>query len=116
MVNIFKKLKKVNSDKNKEEIINKIRTIKYNRLLYKNKDKKANLVTDIKEDWIIFEDNWISENDKVLYDIYNNKYNILEFCELIIEHNYMWFKTIKKTVACVRINKKVDIGEIFYIN
>ena len=37
MVNIFKKLKKVKSNKNKEEIINKIRTIKYNRLLYKNK-------------------------------------------------------------------------------
>lgn len=112
MVNIFKKLKEDKSIKKKEEIINKIRTIKYNRL--PNRNKKGSLVTDIKEDWFILEDNWISENDKILYDINNDSYDILDYYELT-GMKKSGIRHVMCRVACVKLNKKVNIGDILYV-
>lgn len=112
MVNIFKKLKVFKSDNKKQDIINKIKSIKYNRL--PNRNRKGNLVMDIKEDWVIFEDNWISEYDKILYDINNDRYDVLDYYELI-DKKKVGFRYINCRFSCLKLNKKVNIGEIFYV-
>jgi len=68
----------------------------------------------------MFEDNWISECDEILYDKDGNSFPVLGFQETeetvllmpeIMPHFNGW--KLRK-FSCVKLDKNVKIGEIFY--
>ena len=74
------------------------------------------------KDYIVFDDNWISENDKTLYDENGNSFSVLDFKE--IEENTLvnpevmpYFDAWKFCkFSCVKLDKVVNVGDIFYNN
>lgn len=70
--------------------------------------------------YIMFEDNWITEYDKVLYNQKGEMFTVLDFVE--VEENVLMFPDMmpyfdgwKLTkLSCVKLDKKVDIDNIFY--
>ncbi len=46
------------------------------------KDRKGTKVKRILNDYIMFEDNWINENDKTLYNNDDESFSVLDFKEI----------------------------------
>jgi hypothetical protein len=74
------------------------------------------------KDYPIFNDDFISSSDKILYNQNGESFNVLDFKELeentLINplpspHNNGW--SLKK-FSCVKLDKPVQIGDVFYIN
>lgn len=89
----------------------------------RNKVKKIcdGITTYLKlKDYIMFEDNWISEYDKILYDEKGNYFSVLDFQE--VEENTLVMPDIMpyhngwafRKFSCVRLNKNVNVGDVFY--
>lgn len=85
------------------DIRNKIIKIKESFFI----DKKLNLIIDILDDYIVFDDNWISEHDEFVYDTNRKKHEILDFKEVELKN--------KHKHSCIKINRITNIGEIFYL-
>jgi len=72
-------------------------------------NKKGNQVVKIVDDWVMFNDNWISDTD-ILEDKDGNTFTILEFKEVTEnEHSIN-----KVRMSCVKIINKTNVGDIFY--
>lgn len=77
--------------------------------------KKGTKVKKILNNYVIFEDRWISENDKVLFNQKGDTFIVLDFKEvkektLIIENVYK-----EQIFSSVKLDKNVNVGDIFYI-
>lgn len=74
------------------------------------------------KDYIMFDDNWISENDKVLYNKKGESFSVIDFIEIETEVPFSppipaflpVKKTYRKKFSCVKLDKGVNIGDIFY--
>ena len=77
------------------------------------------------KDYYVFEDNWITEYAKILYDKDGNEYEILDFQETedyicderFDTHEYEYpLNTWRWTKrSCVKLDKKANIGDILFI-
>lgn len=70
------------------------------------------------ESYVVFEDGWILEDDKVLYDCEGNVYNVLayttidkEFCIGSSIYTLRWFT---RKCSCVKTDRAVRVGDILY--
>ena len=89
----------------------------------RNKVKKIcdGITTYLKlKDYLMFEDNWISENDKTLYNENNESFSVLDFQEVeentlvipdIMPHHNGW---AFRKFSCVKLDKNVNVGYVFY--
>lgn len=72
------------------------------------------------KNYVMFDDNWISEYDKVLYDKNGVAFSVLDFQE--IEENTLVIPDIMpygngwmiRKFSCVKLDKNVNIGDILY--
>ncbi|MDA3779047.1 MAG: hypothetical protein PF487_02255 [Bacteroidales bacterium] len=71
------------------------------------------------KNYIMFEDRWISENDKILYNVNNEKFLVLEFQE--VTENVLILDTMpyesewrEQKFSCVKLDKDVNVGDVFY--
>lgn len=72
------------------------------------------------KDYIMFEDNWITENDKMLYNEDGVSFSVLDFQE--VEENTLVMPEIMpyfdgwafRKFSCVKLDKKVNVGDVFY--
>ena len=71
------------------------------------------------KDYIMFEDNWITEHDKILYNENGESFPVLDFQE--IEEDVFIMDTLpyesgrmKHKFSCVKLDKNVNVGDIFY--
>ena len=69
--------------------------------------------------YVMFEDNWIIENDKTLYDKEGNSFSVLEYEE--IKENTLILDALpyksgwcELKFSCVKLDKDVNIGDVFY--
>jgi hypothetical protein len=88
-----------------------------------NKVKKIcdGLTTYLKlKDYVMFEDNWITENDKILYNEKNESFSVLDFQE--VEENILVMPEIMplhsgwafRKFSYVKLDKNVNVGDVFY--
>lgn len=72
------------------------------------------------KDYVMFEDNWISKHDKILYNEKNESFLVLDFKEYeentlvmpdIIPHHNGW---CLRTFSFVKLDKPVNMGDMFY--
>lgn len=70
--------------------------------------------------YVMFEDNWISENDKILYNKNGDVFSILDFQEII--QNILIIDTMpyesgyrELKFSCVKLDKIVNVGDVLYI-
>lgn len=92
--------------------------------------RKANTVTEIATSltynikvagYAIFEDNWINDSDKILYDEQNNPYPVIDF-QVIEKPVYSYISTLARGVdpwkirkfSAIKFAQKVKVGDIFY--
>lgn len=70
--------------------------------------------------YIMFEDRWICEHDKILYNENNESFSVLDFQEIevntlvmpeIVPHFNGW--SMRK-FSCVKLDKIVNVGDVFY--
>lgn len=72
--------------------------------------------------YIVFDDNWISEYDTVLYNDKDELFNVLDFKEIteevpfypLINPSIPIRRTYNKKFSCVKLDKNVNIGDILY--
>jgi hypothetical protein len=71
------------------------------------------------KDYIMFEDNWIGKNDKILYNEKGVSFSVLDFEE--IKENTLILDTMpyesgwrELKFSCVKLDKSVNVGEVFY--
>ena len=70
--------------------------------------------------FVLFEDNWIGEENKVLYNQDGIAFNVLEFQE--IEKNMLVMPEVMPYIdgwrmcklSCVKLDKEVQLSDIFY--
>jgi hypothetical protein len=69
--------------------------------------------------YIMFEDNWITENDKTLYNEKGDSFSVLDFEE--IKENTLILDTMpyesgwrELKFSCVKLDKSVNVGDVFY--
>lgn len=72
------------------------------------------------KNFLKLEDNWVSKNDKFLYDKNGKSYTVLEFEE--IEENTNVLNTIhcdgwkNRKYSCIKLDSVIDINTILYTN
>jgi len=84
------------------------------------KGRKGTKVKKKLKDYIMFEDNWISENDKTLYNEEGVSFSVLDFQE--VEENTLVMPDIMpyhngwvfRKFSCVKLDKNVNVGDVFY--
>lgn len=71
------------------------------------------------KDYIMFDDNWITENDKTLYNEKGDSFSVLDFED--IKENTLILDTMpyesvwrELKFSCVRLDKDINVGDIFY--
>ena len=72
------------------------------------------------KNYVMFEDNWISGHDTILYNEKNESFLILDFQE--VEENTLIIPDIMpyhngwglRTFSCDKLVKNVNVGDIFY--
>jgi len=86
-----------------------------------NKGTKVIRIMDdnylILNNYVVLEDRWIGETDKILYNQNNKEFHVLGFYVLTEEEKvspYIDLK-IKNNYSCVLLDKKITIGDILYI-
>lgn len=69
--------------------------------------------------YIQFEDNWITENDKILYNEKGVSFSVLSFKK--IKRNTLMLNTMpygsgwrELEFSCVKLDKPVNVGDVFY--
>lgn len=69
--------------------------------------------------YVQFEDNWINENDKTLYNEEGDSFSVLDFDE--IKENTLILDTMpyesgwcELKFSCVKLDKNVNVGDVFY--
>lgn len=69
--------------------------------------------------YIVFEDNWINENDKTLYNKNNVSFSVLDFEE--IKENVLIIDTTpyesgwrELKFSCIKLDKDVNVGDVLY--
>jgi len=75
------------------------------------------------KNYIMFENNWISKHDKILYNNNGDTFFVLDFQEIeqempilpIIPTSIPIKKTFKKKFSCLKLNKNIDVGDVLYI-
>lgn len=97
--------------------------------------RKANTVTEIADGitstylvkgYAIFEDSWINESDKILYDGHNNPYPVLDF-QTIERPVYSFIGNVPmgslalgidpwkiRKFSAIKFAEEVKVGDIFY--
>jgi hypothetical protein len=65
------------------------------------------------KDYVVLEDTWIDGNNKILYNQNNEELVVLGYT-VITEEHLMLYSGIKVKFACIKLNKKVNIGDILY--
>ena len=74
------------------------------------------------KNYVMFEDFWITENNKVLYNQQNEEFLIIDFIEVeeeipILPHIPISIpvnKTYRQKFSCLRLNKNVKVGDVLY--
>lgn len=70
------------------------------------------------EGYVVFNDAWINEDDKVLYDCEENVYNILGYNTIekeFYEGNTIYtLRMFTKTCSCIKTDRGVSVGDILY--
>jgi len=72
------------------------------------------------KNFVMFEDNWVSETDKILYDKNGDSFSVLGFKE--IEENVLdnpeylpYFDGWRMCkFSCVKLDKNVNVGDILF--
>ena len=72
------------------------------------------------KDYIMFEDRWVGKDDKILYDENGNSFLVLDF--QVIEENTLAFPEVMpylsgwmmQRFSCVKLDKKVNVGDFLY--
>ena len=88
-----------------------------------NKVKKIcdELTTYLKlKNYVMFEDNWITENDKILYSENNESFLVLDF--QVMEENTLIMSDIMphyngwafRKFSCVKLDKNINVDDVFY--
>jgi hypothetical protein len=69
--------------------------------------------------YVVFEDNWITEFDKVLLNVDGDIYLVLDFQE--IKENVLIMDTLpyesgwrEQKFSCMKLDKVVNVGDVFY--
>ena len=69
--------------------------------------------------YVMFEDNWITENDKTLYNKDGVSFSVLDFEE--VKENTLILDTMpydsgcrELKFSCVKLDKNVNVGDVFY--
>lgn len=83
------------------------------------KGTKVNKIIDDKflklKNYIMFEDSWITEYDKILYNIYGDDFLVLDYQKVtenvLTPYGSGW---IEQSFSCIKLNKDVNVGDIFY--
>lgn len=92
--------------------------------------RKGNKVTKICDgittyqklkNYVMFEDNYISEHDEILYNKDGEPFSILDFEE--VEENTLVMPEIMpyldgwrlRKFSCVKLDKEVNVGDVLYI-
>lgn len=73
------------------------------------------------KDYVVFENNWITKHDTILFNQDNEEFIVLDFQE--IEENTLTSTTllpfingrVKQKLSCVKLNKNVEKNDIFYV-
>ena len=73
------------------------------------------------QNYVIFDDNWISEYDTVLLNENGDRFSILDYKELkenILVIDTLPYNTglIERNVSCIKLDKKVNVGDVFYLH
>ena len=75
-------------------------------------NRKGNKIIKILDDsTIMFEDNWITEDDKILYNKYDESFTVLAFTEYLKNRD---IGIGKQKHSCIKLNKSVNVGDVFY--
>lgn len=88
-----------------------------------NKVKKIcdGITTPLKlKNYVMFEDNWINEFDKILYNQNGDSFSVLDFQEL--EENTLVMPDIMpyyngwsfRKFSCVKLDKNINVDDVFY--
>jgi len=68
----------------------------------------------------MFEDNYINESDKILFNDKREPFLILDFKEIEeecrISSNIHYNKWVNRKFSCVKLDKEVKVGDSFTIN
>lgn len=74
------------------------------------------------KDYVMFEDNWITENDKILYNKDGVFFSVLDFQE-VGENTLVMPETMPyldgwsfRKFSCVKLDKNVNMCDIFYVS
>lgn len=69
--------------------------------------------------YAVFKDNWISKNDNVLFNQNNEEFLVLDFQEVV--ENVLVIDTLpfengfkERKFSCVKFDKTVKVGDVFY--
>lgn len=86
--------------------------------------RKGTKIRKILDDnYIMFEDNWFNEHDKILFNQNDEEFLVLDFMEIEEELPILPLipvmpipvrRTYTQTFSCVKLNKNVNINDIFY--
>ncbi|MFW6220031.1 MAG: hypothetical protein ACOC33_04250 [bacterium] len=71
--------------------------------------------------FVMFEDNWITENNKILYNKDGELFSVLDF--QCVEENTLIMPEIMpylngwafRKFSCVKLDKEVNVGDVLYI-
>ena len=72
--------------------------------------------------YVVFEDSWISEFDKVLFNKDGDMFLVLDFQELeehvpilpLIPISIPVKRTYRQKFSCMKLDKIVNVGDVFY--
>ena len=71
------------------------------------------------EGYLLLNDSWITENDKILFNKENEKFNVLDF--MIFKENTLIMDTVpfesgwrEYKFSCVKLDKIINVGDILY--
>lgn len=73
--------------------------------------KGSKIIKILDDSTIMFEDNWISENDKIIYNQNDESFTVLVFTEYLKNRD---IGIGKQKHSCVKLNKSVNVGDVLY--